>query len=172
MFINQKKKIRYVWLNTRKATRTTRNPSNNFRFKFEWDLSRDIDVSKNAVMSVVGFHNKETVQTDSAIILRCPNIPQFDVLENNPPIIHLAKSVQSGIGQQIDFETIKYKIGDPSNFRTIEIIAGGLKNKERGISDLQQFILGLKFEDEEDENVNANIRPIVNNSSYHVPNTT
>lgn len=167
MYYKEKKKSFYVWLNSKKAISTELAPISGYRNKFYWELNRDIDVSKNAVMSVCGFINEGTLNTEDAMVIRCDNIPQFNVYQNNPPIIHLAKTPKS---QAIDFEDINYKIGEPSNFQTISLSVGSITDKTRGMKTTQDFIIGLKFEDEDDDEIETIYKTPVSNKNYHIPN--
>jgi hypothetical protein len=173
------KKTRYVWLDTELADEKLENNKGNY-YSFTFNLDRNLEMSKNAVLSVCGFQyfsrdsNGNAVHTP--IVIRCRNIPPYQYIDSNNTdgaIIHMTKTPQS---KGIDYDEIYYDIGDSIYWKNITLIVGNITDPQNGmlpsdiLNDSDRFIIGLKFQDYDEEEIQTVYKTPVSNGNYHYPN--
>lgn len=166
------KQTKYIWLNSDEGTVVKSSPAGR-RLEFEWNNIPPLNMSINATVSCVGVNNSQSVDANHSGTYRLKQIPQHQSYETKQglyPIIHMIKSPNS---LSVETEPIKYNIGDASRWTTINLQIGKVDDPSYGVrtqgvgtdTNSQFFILGLKFEDYDIEEVQPQLMPSI--KDYH-----
>ena len=140
---HQLKQTKYIWLRSQDST-VVRRGADNSKIEFQWDNIDDLKMSNNAVVSVCGFDSYNNMTAGR--MFRCSNILTNQVYDTShkAPIIYIAKTPnQSGL----EMEPVKYNIGNCEKWKSINFVIETVKTPNFGIPDVQEFVIGLKFED-------------------------
>lgn len=169
---HQLKQTKYIWLYSinAKIVRETGVGVERRHHELQWDNIPDLKLSNNAQVSVCGYQSK-LATAGVGLVVRCKNIPNnlvYDSSFTSYPIIHIAKSPSTA---NVEFESIKYNIGSCDRWKSINLSFGDTVEPEVGIPGStqavgrQEFIIGLKFEDYEEVEIQPKLMP--STADYH-----
>jgi hypothetical protein len=124
----------------------------------------DLKLSPRATVTVCGFRQTMTTADANPAIFRCKNVPNHQIADatHSWPIICMSKSPASSA---VEYETITYEVGPSENWKVIHIIIGNHDDPEYGmryyVNNQNKFILGLRFEDYEEVEVQPHLMETV-----------
>jgi hypothetical protein len=160
------KQIKYLWLNSEDA-QIVETRAGTHNVEYQWTNLRHLNLSNNAMVSVCGFQTAAALDTGKSGVIRCKNIPSNQCVSSTSgvyPVIHLAKSP---LTSNTDMEPIKYNIGQADNWSTVNLVFGTIADPKHGlIAASQKFIIGLKFEDYDIDEVQPQLMETVRRTDH------